>query len=103
MKKAYEQTLWIIQQLPEYESGLAPRAAKPLYLHIPISGAQAEAMRAAIANRTANPGHYNLIFNNCAGFVESVLHAGGVSGVPHAEVSGPAVLGAVLWYENTWR
>jgi hypothetical protein len=28
MKKAYEQTLWIIQQLPEYESGLAPRAVK---------------------------------------------------------------------------
>jgi hypothetical protein len=34
MKKAYEQTLWIIQQLPEYESGLAPRAAKLLALII---------------------------------------------------------------------
>ncbi|MGA2085275.1 MAG: DUF3226 domain-containing protein, partial [Terracidiphilus sp.] len=31
MKKAYEQTLWIIQQLPEYESGLAPRAASGRY------------------------------------------------------------------------
>ena len=31
MKKAYEQTLWIIQQLPEYESGLAPRAVSDNY------------------------------------------------------------------------
>jgi hypothetical protein len=54
-------------------------APSPHYLHISISADQAQAMRAAIADRTANPGDYNLIFNNCAGgFVESVLHAGGV-------------------------
>lgn len=73
------------------------------YMHIPISASQAAEMKAAMADRTANPGHYNIIFNNCAGFVESVLHAGGVSGVPHAEVFGPAVLGAILAYENSWR
>jgi hypothetical protein len=69
---------------------------KPLNLHIPISAMQAQAMRTAMLDRTLNPGHYNLIFNNCAGFVESVLHAGGVSGVPHSEVFGPAVLGVIL-------
>jgi len=72
-------------------------------IHIPISADQAAAMRTAIADRTANPGRYNLLFNNCAGFVESVLHAGGVSGVPHSEVFGPMVLGGILAYENSWR
>jgi RHS repeat-associated protein len=70
------------------------------YLHIPISADQAAAMRGAMDARTANGGHYNLIFNNCAQFVESVLHAGGVSGVPHAEVFGPAILGGILWAEH---
>ncbi len=70
------------------------------YLHIPISADQASATRGAIAERYANGGHYNLIFDNCAQFVESVLHAGGVSGVPHAEVFGPAILGGVLWAEH---
>jgi hypothetical protein len=57
-------------------------------------------MRGAMDARTANGGHYNLIFNNCAQFVEGVLHAGGVSGVPHAEVFGPAILGGILWAEH---
>lgn len=70
------------------------------YLHIPISADQAAAMRGAMDARTANGGHYNLIFNNCAQFVEGVLHAGGVSGVPHAEVFGPAILGGILWAEH---
>jgi len=69
------------------------------YIHIPISAAQAQVMQAAIASRVANGGHYNLIFNNCAQFVESVLHAGGVSGVPHAEMFGPAVLAGILKLE----
>jgi hypothetical protein len=63
---------------------VAPRS----YLHIPISATQAQAMQGAIDARDpnlGNGGHYNLIFNNCAQFVESVLHAGGVSGVPHGE------------------
>jgi hypothetical protein len=57
-------------------------------------------MKGAIAERFANGSHYNLIFNNRAQFVESVLHAGGVSGVPHAEVFGPAILGEILWAEH---
>ena len=72
-------------------------------VHIPITAAQATAMQAAIDKRTADPGRYNLFFRNCAGFVESVLHAGGVSGVPHGEVFVPNVLGTMLWYGNTWR
>jgi hypothetical protein len=73
------------------------------YIHIPISADQAAAMRGAIDARDpvlGNGGHYNLIFNNCAQFVEGVLHAGGVSGVPHAEVFGPAILGGILWAEH---
>jgi RHS repeat-associated protein len=73
------------------------------YTHIPISAHQAQAMQTAMANRTANAGHYNLLFNNCAGFVESVLHAGRVSGVPHAEIFGPPVLYGILAYENSFR
>jgi hypothetical protein len=73
------------------------------YLHIPVSAAQAQAMQASMADRKANPGHYNLLFNNCAGFVESVLHAGGVSGVPHAEIFGLPVLYGVLAYDNSFR
>ena len=60
-------------------------------------------MQAAIAKRTSDPGRYNLFFRNCTGFVETVLHAGGVPGVPHSEVFGPAVLGGILAYENTFR
>jgi RHS repeat-associated protein len=67
------------------------------YLHIPITADQAAAMQAAMEARRTDPGHYNLFLNNCAQFVESVLHAGGVSGVPHGEVFGPAILGGMLW------
>ncbi len=74
--------------------------AQHYYRHIPISADQAAAMKDAMSSRKDNPGHYNLIFNNCAQFVESVLHAGGVSGVPHAEVFGPAILAGVLWAEH---
>ncbi|HEY2496660.1 MAG TPA: RHS repeat-associated core domain-containing protein [Candidatus Angelobacter sp.] len=74
--------------------------ARHSYLHIPISADQAQAMSTEIAKRAANPGHYNLIFNNCTGFVESVLHAGKVSGVPHREIFGPAILRAILWVEH---
>ena len=82
------------------KNGEAPH---PQYIRIPISADQARAMQGAIDARIANPGHYNLLFNNCAQFVESVLHAGGVSGVPHAEMNGPAVLAGILAYENSWR
>ena len=67
------------------------------YLHIPITADQAAAMQAAMEARRADPGHYNLFLNNCSQFVESVLRAGGVSGVPHGEVFGPAILGGMLW------
>lgn len=77
--------------------------APHFYLHINITADQAGWMQAAMAKRTANAGHYNLIFNNCAGFVESVLRAGKVSGVPHREIFGPPILGAILWYGNTFR
>lgn len=62
------------------------------YIHIPVTGAQADKIRAAIDARTTHPGRYNLIFRNCAGAVGSFLHAGGVSGVPHSEIFVPAVL-----------
>jgi len=77
--------------------------AQHFYLHIPVTPERARAMQAAMDKRTEFPGRYNLLFNNCSGFVESVLHAGGVSGVPHSEVFGPAILGGILWYENTLR
>jgi hypothetical protein len=73
------------------------------YLHIPISDAQAAAMQRAIEDRRGNPGSYSLYFRNCAGFVEYVLHAGGVGGVPHSEIFFPPVLYGMLWYVNTWR
>ena len=69
-------------------------------IRIPITAEQAKAMQAAMDSRRDNPGHYNLFFRNCTGFVESVLHAGGVSGVPHAEVFGPVVLGGILAVEH---
>ncbi len=78
---------------------VAPRSD----IRIAITASQAATMKAAMAKRTADPGRYNILFRNCAGFVESVLHAGGVQGVPHSEVFGPAVLGAILAYEQTWR
>lgn len=69
------------------------------YLHIPVTAAQAAAMQAMIAKRSTpgDGGRYNLLFNNCAEYVESVLHRGGVSGVPHAEIFVPAALGLLLW------
>jgi RHS repeat-associated protein len=73
------------------------------YIHIPISAEQAQKIQAAIDARAANPGHYNLFFNNCAQEVGSALHAGGVGGVPHGEVFIPAIFDAAVWYTNTWR
>lgn len=70
------------------------------YIHIPITAAQAALMRAAIAERTQHPGRYNLIFRNCAGAVESILHTGGVSGIPHSEVNIPVVLHDILLLER---
>lgn len=78
----------------------AGEVARHNYIHIPITAEQAAAMQAAIANRTANPGRYNLLFNNCAQAVESILHAGGVSGIPHGEVNIPFVLHDVLLLER---
>lgn len=84
----------------QMHTGNDGEVARHHYIHIPISAAQAEAMQTAIADRTANPGRYNLLFNNCAGFVEGVLHAGGVSGVPHGEIFEPGVLGGILLLEH---
>jgi hypothetical protein len=70
------------------------------YLHIPVSALQAKMMEVAMENRTENPGRYNLLFNNCADFVESVLHAGRVSGVPHSEIFAAPVLYGILSLEH---
>jgi len=78
---------------------LAPHS----YLHIAISAVSAQAMKQAIASRQNHAGLYNLYFRNCAGFVEHVLHAGGVGGVPHSEIFFPPGLYGMLWYVNTWR
>ena len=71
------------------------------YTHIPITAAQAKAIQAAIDARVTNGGRYNLLFRNCAGAIESFLHAGGVPGIPHSEVNIPAVLHVVLLIERT--
>jgi hypothetical protein len=70
------------------------------YFDIPITLAQANAMTAAMADRESDPGRYNLIFNNCAGFVEAVLHSGGVSNVPYREIFLPRVVKPILWDNN---
>ena len=61
---------------------------------------QADAIRGAMNARRDDAGRYNLIFRNCAQAVESFLHAGGVSGVPHGEIFVPAVLHDVLLLER---
>ena len=66
------------------------------YTHISVSAASAAAMLAYIESVRVDPGSYNLFFNNCAQFVEDVLHAGGVPGVPHNEVMFPGVLNRIL-------
>jgi RHS repeat-associated protein len=70
------------------------------YTHIPITAAQAKAIQAAIDARATNGGRYNLMFRSCAQAVESFLHAGGVSGIPHGEVFIPAALHAVMLIER---
>jgi hypothetical protein len=72
--------------------GVAPHT----YIHIPVTADQAIAIQAAIKARGSNPGGYNLLFRNCAQAVESFLHAGGISGIPHGEAFIPAVLHAML-------
>lgn len=71
--------------------------ATHFYHHISITADQATAMQGAMA--AGNGGHYNLIFNNCAQFVEGVLRSGGVW-APHAEIFGPAVLAGILSLEH---
>jgi hypothetical protein len=73
--------------------------ATHFYHHISITADQATQMQGAMAARTANPGHYNLLFNNCACFVESALRSGGVW-APHAEIFGPPVLYGILSLEH---
>jgi RHS repeat-associated protein len=63
---------------------------KEVARHIPhyiaITGAQANAIDAAIRAAGSSGGRYNLIFNNCALKVESILHAGAVRGIPHGDI-----------------
>jgi RHS repeat-associated protein len=70
------------------------------YLYHSITSGQADAIRRAMNARRVDAGRYNLIFRNCAQAVESFLHAGGVSGVPHGEILVPAVLHDVLLLER---
>jgi hypothetical protein len=73
------------------------------HIRIPISADQARWMQEAIEKRMHEPGRYNLIFRSCAGYVQSILHAGQVRGVPHSEIFIPIVLAPLLAYENTFR
>jgi RHS repeat-associated protein len=77
--------------------------ASHYYIYIPISQKQSERMAAAIDSRRADAGRYNLLFRNCTGFVESVLHTGKVPGVPHSEIFVPNIFGPMLMYSNTWQ
>jgi len=69
--------------------------AAPRYLYMPISEEAEDAMESAIKGRSSDGGSYDLYFKNCAQFVEDVLHAGGIGGVPHHEVFLPR--GLRLW------
>lgn len=70
------------------------------YMYHSITAAQKGAITDAMASRTEHAGRYNLLFNNCAQAVESFLHAGGVSGIPHGEIFVPAVLHTVMLLER---
>lgn len=70
--------------------------ARHSYIDIQITDTQALAIRNAINTRTTHPGRYNLILRSCGGAVESFLHAGGISGVPHSEIFIPAILHEIL-------
>ena len=54
----------------------------PKIIRIQTSAEEDRAMQAAMAQRTNTPGEYNLGSRNCAHFVEDVLNAGGVRGIP---------------------
>ena len=69
--------------------------AAPRYLYRSISEEAEDEMESAIKGRSSDGGSYDLYFRNCAQFVEDVLHAGGVGGVPHKEVFLPR--GLRLW------
>lgn len=72
-------------------------------LHIVVSAADARIMRVIIERRTVDPGTYNLFTNNCARFVEDVLHAGHVKGIPHRWFFEPALLAGIISYGNSFR
>jgi RHS repeat-associated protein len=80
--------------------------AAPRYLYMPISDDEDEEMKSAIGDRdnltdpSKDVGNYDLYFRNCAQFVEDVLHAGGVRGVPHKEVFMPRGLRLLLLLES---
>jgi hypothetical protein len=61
---------------------IAPHVPHPLA----VTGAQANAIDAAIQAAKSNGGRYNLIFNNCAEKIESILHSAGVKGIPHGNI-----------------
>jgi len=66
-------------------------------MHIPTDYAGAEAMKQAIySRRPPYQGPYNMYTNNCAQFVEDVLHAGSVAGVPGHGIFGPYALWDIL-------
>ena len=71
------------------------------YIHIPITGDQANDIRLAMSKRTQDAGRYNILFRNCAQAVESFLNAGGVPGIPHGEINVPFVLHGILSMERT--
>jgi RHS repeat-associated protein len=79
--------------------------ATPTYFYRSISDQKFDAMQSAIGTRdgkdtSKNIGNYDLYFRNCAQFVEDVLHAGGISGIPHNEIFAPLGLRLLLEMES---
>jgi RHS repeat-associated protein len=95
-EKIILRAFWFPSARLESDQAMHAADARVSYLNIPISDASYQAMRTAISNREENPGRYNLIFRNCSDFVEDVLHAGNVPGVPHNEIFIPKLVWSML-------
>ena len=80
--------------------------ATPQYFYRSLTDQQFDSMQSAIGTRddstdhSRNVGNYDLYFRNCAQFVEDVLHAGGISGIPHNELFAPRGLRFLLEMES---
>ena len=100
----WERLFWNPQGRIEDDAIMHP-GQTPIMLYLSITKDQADAMNSYIFGRgqPGQAGNYNLMFNNCADYVEDVLHAGSVGGIPHNEIFGPMILWGVLQYEQSLR